>query len=374
MKVMAGNWFRRLWARACRHLRRPRIPGGLRQGGTGGAQVRLELTAEVMGDFSRELERTRPPEIDREALLQNLRLRACGSCVLRTGCLERKRLSVKLLDDPRPFPCRKPGRLGRELREARQSLRRMEALRRREGEYRAALASQYRFLEIYLRRLSDRLPRGTAGRRIRYSIRAAVRTRRRDSVSGDRWAAFPGDAGRYYFLLCDGMGVGPAAREDSRRFLALLRQLLLSGCPPREALRSLNSFLTLGNRTGAVTVDLAELRLDNGLAMLYKWGAAPGYLVRRGRTQKIGTAMPPPGLSVTEGREWTARLSLRGGETLILVSDGVDGEAVPRRVGLAPDAPPGEMAERLLELSSGKPEDDATAAVIRLYPGSSGSS
>ena len=148
MKVMAGNWFRRLWARACRHLGRPRIPGGLRQGGTGGAQVRLELTAEVMGDFSRELERTRLPEIDREALLQNLRLRACGSCVLRTGCLERKRLSVKLLDDPRPFPCRKPGRLGRELREARQSLRRMEALRRREGEYRAAQASQYRFQQI----------------------------------------------------------------------------------------------------------------------------------------------------------------------------------------------------------------------------------
>ena len=121
-------------------------------------------------------------------------------------------------------------------------------------------------------------------------------------------------------------------------------------------------------------MDLAELRLDTGLALVYKWGAAPGYLVRRGRVQKIGTAMPPPGLSVTESREWTARLSLRGGEMLILVSDGVDGEAVPRRVGLAPDAPPGELAERLLETASGKAEDDATAAVIRLYPGSSGTS
>ena len=374
MKVAVESWFRRMTARLRIRLGRPRIPGGLRQGGTGGAQVRLELAAEAMGEFSRELERIRPPEIDREALLQGLRLRACGSCVLRTSCLERKRLTVKLLEELRPFPCRKPGRLGRELRDARLSLRRMEAERRREGEYRAALGSQYRFLEEYLRRLADRLPRGRGGGRVRYALRAGVRTRRRDSVSGDRWAAFPGEPGRYYLMLCDGMGVGPGAREDSRRAIALLRQLLLAGCTPKFALRSLNSLLALGNRAGAVTVDLVEIRLDTGLAMVYKWGAAPGYLVRRGRVQKIGTAMPPPGLSVTESREWTARLSLRGGETLILVSDGVDGEAVPRRVGLAPDAPPGELAERLLETASGKAEDDATAAVIRLYPGSSGTS
>ena len=371
MKVAVESWFRRMTARLRIRLGRPRIPGGLRQGGTGGAQVRLELAAEAMGEFSRELERIRPPEIDREALLQGLRLRACGSCVLRTSCLERKRLTVKLLEELRPFPCRKPGR---ELRDARLSLRRMEAERRREGEYRAALGSQYRFLEEYLRRLADRLPRGRGGGRVRYALRAGVRTRRRDSVSGDRWAAFPGEPGRYYLMLCDGMGVGPGAREDSRRAIALLRQLLLAGCTPKFALRSLNSLLALGNRAGAVTVDLVEIRLDTGLAMVYKWGAAPGYLVRRGRVQKIGTAMPPPGLSVTESREWTARLSLWGGETLILVSDGVDGEAVPRRVGLAPDAPPGELAERLLETASGKAEDDATAAVIRLYPGSSGTS
>ena len=374
MMVTVESWFRRMTARLRKRLGRPRIPGKLRQGGTGGAQVRLELAAEVMQEFSRELGRTRPPEIDREALLQGLRIRACGSCILRTSCLERRRLTVKVLEDVRPFPCRKPGRLGRELRDARQSLRRMEAERRREAECRAALEEQYLFLEEYLRRLADRLPRAASGRVSRYGVRAGIRTRRKTSVSGDRWAAFPGDPGRYYILLCDGMGVGPGAREDSRRCLALLRQLLLAGYPPRYAMRGINSLLALGSRAGAVTVDLAELRLDTGLAMVYKWGAAPGYLVRGSRTEKIGTAMPPPGLSVTEGREWTARLSLRGGETLILVSDGVDGEAVPRRVCLAPDAPPGELAERLLETASGKKEDDATAAVIRLYPGSPESS
>lgn len=374
MMVMVGSWLRRMTARLRRLLGRPRIPGRLRLGGTGGAQVRLELAAEVMREFALELRRTQPPQTDREALLQGLRNRACGGCVLRAGCLERKRLSVKDLEEGTAFPCRKPGRLGRELREARRSLRRMEAQRRRESECLGALEEQYLFLEEYLRRLADRLPRAASGRVSRFGVRAGIRTRRKTSVSGDRWAAFPGDPGRFYILLCDGMGVGPGAREDSRRAIRLLRQLLLAGYPPRYAMRGINALLALENRAGAVTVDLAELRLDTGFAMVYKWGGAPGYLVRGGRTEKIGTAMPPPGLSVTEGREWTARLSLRGGETLILVSDGVDAEAVPRRVCLAPEATPGELAERLLETASGKPEDDATAAVIRLYAVSPGTS
>ena len=77
--VTVESWFRRMTARLRKRLGRPRIPGKLRQGGTGGAQVRLELAAEVMQEFSRELGRTRPPEIDREALLQGLRIRACGT-------------------------------------------------------------------------------------------------------------------------------------------------------------------------------------------------------------------------------------------------------------------------------------------------------
>ena len=40
--------------------------------------------------------------------------------------------------------------------------------------------------------------------------------------------------------------------------------------------------------------------LDTGHATLYKWGAAPSWLLRRGSAEKIGTATPPPGISVTD--------------------------------------------------------------------------
>ena len=64
------------------------------------------------------------------------------------------------------------------------------------------------------------------------------------------------------------------------------------------------------------------------------------------------------------------KLSLRRGEVLILLSDGVDGEEVFCHTGLSPDAPPGELAAEILEKGCGNAEDDATAAVIRLRPAS----
>ena len=114
-------------------------------------------------------------------------------------------------------------------------------------------------------------------------------------------------------------------------------------------------------------MDLAEIRLDTGKVTLYKWGAAPSYVISQGEPIKIGTATPPPGLSVADGRETVERLSLRRGETLVLVSDGVDGEEVRRRSLEFLELPPGEMAAGILE-PGGDGEDDATAVVIRLVP------
>ena len=113
-----------------------------------------------------------------------------------------------------------------------------------------------------------------------------------------------------------------------------------------------------------MTVDLAEIRLDTGQVSLYKWGAAPSYLIRRGRAEKIGTAAPPPGFGET--RETAARLSLCRGEVLVLISDGVELGQAPAWAEQASQMPAGELAERIVRQSAG--EDDATAAVIRLLP------
>ena len=151
----------------------------------------------------------------------------------------------------------------------------------------------------------------------------------------------------------------------------MLRKQLSAGLPAEYALRSLNSLCALSRRAGVVTVDLAEIRLDTGVVMLYKWGAVPSYVVSRLGAEKIGTADAPPGLSVTEGRETVERLSLRRGETLVMLSDGVDGEDVLRRAGAWWREPAGEVAASVLETVDEDSGDDATAVVVRLRPLSS---
>ncbi len=340
------------------------------RGPTGIAQVRLEMAAGLMARTGELLRLPQEPPVDQEALFRQARDRACGSCTARNTCREQEKLTSQLLQNPLAFTCRKSGRIQGELARSREQLRRIRADRQRRQEYNRALVQQYQFLAEYLRRLADQLPR--RGERIKasFTVQVSARTRGKERANGDTCMAFPGPGCRYYVLLCDGMGTGLGAEHAGGTAGNLVRQLLTAGFPAEHAFRSVNSMLALGDQAGLVTLDLAEIRLDTGKVAVYKWGAAPSWLLRRGKAEKIGTATPPPGISIAEARETVARLSLRGGEALILVSDGVEAGEVLRRGDLTPDAPPGELAERLLEGGSQGGEDDATAAVIRLRPGS----
>lgn len=344
-----------------------------RRGETGAAQVRLELMAGVLQQTRQLLMEDRGVPIDRQALLLRTKERACGGCPNRKLCrditvpeelLERSLWDAAALS----IPCKKPARMLLELRRTQEQLRQLKGDRDRRREYREAVAQQYRFLGDFLQEQADLLPQRGYIPHPRFSVEAEARTRGREPANGDWFLKFPGVECRYYVLLCDGMGTGLGAALEGQSAGAILRQMLTAGFPAEHALRSMNSLLVLRGRSGAVTVDLAEIRLDTGRVNIYKWGAAPSYLLRSGCAEKIGTAGPPPGLSVNETRETVDRLSLRRGEALILFSDGVDAAAALRRVEVSGQVPPGELAELLLEGTGEERLDDATAAVIRLSP------
>ncbi len=339
-----------------------------RRGGTGVAQVRLELGAEAMHCVQRTILEMEPPPIDRQALLDKVRERACANCSARRSCTQKDGLSQAHLNNPLDADCRKPGRLIPELHRAQEQLKYLTSERKRQQEYRTALQQQYRFLGDYLRQLSDSLPRRSQDREPEFTLEASLRSRGKERANGDRLLAFPGPECKYFVLLCDGMGTGIGAAQEGKEAGRLLRQMLISGFPAEQALRTYNSLLALRGAAGVVTMDLAEIRLDTGQASIYKWGAAPSWVIGRKGAKKIGTASPPPGITVGVARETVQKLSLVKGEVLILLSDGLDGEGVLSQHSFSPDMPPGELAAKILELGSGEGEDDATAAVLRLRP------
>lgn len=353
---------------ACGALLPPRPQIVHRRGETGAAQVRLELGAEVMAATQQLLMEIQPVPIDQEAILLMAKERACSGCSFRKNCRGKDALTAAHLANPLEADCKKQGRLLPELRRGQEQLRQLQADRQRQREYRLALQQQYQFLAAYLRNLADCLPRRGEEIRISFRVEAAARSRGKEKANGDKCLAFAGPGCSYFVLLCDGMGTGLGAAQEGQTAAGLLRQLLLSGFPPEHALRSINSLLALRGSAGAVTIDLAEIRLDTGHASIYKWGAAPSWVLRRGGAEKIGTATPPPGLSIDRYKETVEKLSLRRGEVLIMLSDGVEGEEVLRQSVLTPDAPPGELAAKILEMGCGQAEDDATAAAIKLRP------
>jgi len=350
---------------ACGALLPPKPQIAHRRGETGVAQVRLELGAEMLTNVRQLIQEMKPPPIDREALLQRARQAACSSCTLRRTCAQSRGFGLELLENPLEADCRKQNILVPELRRAREQLRILQADRKRQEEYREALAQQYRFLSMYLRNLSDRLPRRAEYPRAEFRLELSVRSKGKEEANGDRCFAFPGSDCRYFVVLCDGMGTGLGAAREGQSAGILLKQLLSAGFPAEHALQSLNSLLALQAKAGSVSVDLAEISLETGIAHIYKWGAAPGWVLHRRGAEKIGTATFPPGISVESESMAVEKLSLRRGEVLILVSDGVKETSVEN---ISVDAPLGKLAETILEQNGDDEEDDATAVLVRLKP------
>ena len=344
-----------------------------RRGRTGLAQLRLEMMSQVLHQTRSLLMETQEPPIDEEALLKRTRERACGSCPNRKSCHAPEEIPRELLRKPMtentalPFPCRKPGRMVLEVRRTQEQYRLLRADRDRRREYRGAVSQQYLFLSEYLQQLSQELPKRPEPLLQKFRPEVAWKSRSREAENGDKFRHFSGPGCCYYLLLCDGMGTGWAAAQEGRTAANLLQRMLSVGFPAEQALESLNSLLVLRGRAGAVTVDLAQLWLDTGEAVVYKWGAAPSWVAGDGGLEKIGTAGPPPGLGLNRSMEKAVRLSLKRGEALILTSDGLEGEGIRSRAGNFPKAAAGELAAHLLESGAEKSADDATVAVVRLH-------
>lgn len=342
-----------------------------RRGEVGVAQVRLELASGVFTRMRQLLREQAPVPVDEQALLLLSCERACGSCSSRKGCAGAEKaagMPTSVLHQPVPgsfpFSCRKPGRLQAELRRGQEQLRQLMASHRRQEEGRAALLQQYGFVSQYLQELSDRLADRTSPRQ-RYRAEVAFCGNRPAPDNGDRCLSFAGTGARHYVILCDGMGTGIGAVDEGNNAGFLLKELLMAGFPAEHALETLNSLCALRQRAGAVTVDLAELQLDTGRVSLYKWGAAPSYLLDSHGKEKIGTVGTVPGLSVAEAGETVHRLSLKKGEILVMLSDGVSGEEALPGMASAGSAPLADTAARILD-GGALGGDDATVAVVRL--------
>ncbi len=171
-------------------------------------------------------------------------------------------------------------------------------------------------------------------------------------LCGDYFECFRTDS-KAYIILSDGMGTGGRAAIDSAMTVELFSRLIRAGLSLDSALSITNSALSVKSDDESLsTLDVAEIDLFSGNTVLYKAGAASSFYTVSGRVKTVETPSTPLGiLNKVCFSRYT--LKLRGGDTLVMVSDGILGIGSAwlkdeiRAFAGGPDA--SEFSENILE-------------------------
>ncbi len=158
-----------------------------------------------------------------------------------------------------------------------------------------------------------------------YSLASRAVAKEGQRLCGDSITHFLGPQGTLYLLLSDGMGSGREAQRESQLALRLMEQFLKAGIHPATALKTLNGALGLrsDSQGGFTTIDLLALDLAGEQAELYKYGAAPTYVKRRGTVRRLTGSTLPAGLQDAAATPLAASFPLTEDTFLLMVSDGV---------------------------------------------------
>lgn len=208
----------------------------------------------------------------------------------------------------------------------------------------------------------------------RAAVDLAASPRQGEPVSGDTALWFRREDGLLFLLLCDGMGSGQAARQESEGAARLVESFLRAGMDPQEALETVGSALALrGEAGGSTTVDLLAVDLFTGRCALYKQGAAPTY-IRRGRQIKcaVGASLPAGIVTGEQAKPDVHHFRGESGDWIVMVTDGIlcgrEDIWVRDLMACYEGRSPSDLADRILRRSEEicQGEDDGTVVALRL--------
>ncbi|HEX7240337.1 MAG TPA: ATP-binding SpoIIE family protein phosphatase [Longimicrobiaceae bacterium] len=175
---------------------------------------------------------------------------------------------------------------------------------------------------------------------------------------GDAWVARPGEAGRVWLLVADGLGHGPQAAEASGEAVRVFAAALPS--TPADALERMHGALR-GTRGAAASV--AEVDPARGVVRFAGVGnVAAAVVVAGGASQSLVSHNGIVGHEMRKVQEFEYRFP--PGALLVLCSDGVGTRwTLDRYPGLAARDPLLVAGVLLRDFARGT--DDATVAVLR---------
>ena len=192
-------------------------------------------------------------------------------------------------------------------------------------------------------------------------------------VCGDACSAKRCEGGRLLMMLCDGMGHGEQAHQQSEKTLELLLLLLEAGYTRRQAITAVNGMMLGVEETERFsTVDLVDVDLWTGEVYGEKLGACASWVVRGSHMKKIEGSSLPLGI-LREAVPMAAQYRLHSGDILVLMSDGVADvfetdaqwkEALEDSIFIQPQRMADAILRNALLAAGGTPRDDMSVMVL----------
>lgn len=211
-----------------------------------------------------------------------------------------------------------------------------------------------------------------------YSIEVGTRQKCKDGqkICGDTLVHFKTDDNKYCVLLCDGMGSGPEAGEESMLASTLLEEFLRAGFGRETAVEMINSALTLKmDKETFSTIDLFVFDMMTGVGEFYKVGGAESFIKKGSDIEAVFSKTLPAGMLEDISTESIRRV-FSGGEVIVMATDGITesgtgiirGEWIKRT--MSEDTDMDDLANEILtgaEKKSGTYiKDDMSVAAIKI--------
>lgn len=194
-------------------------------------------------------------------------------------------------------------------------------------------------------------------------------------ISGDCHLLTKIDNGKFIVALCDGMGSGKNAFNNSKLAISLFENFYKAGLGNKNSLDLANKMLSACSEDSFATLDCAIFDLYESKCEIIKIGASYGFLLTQNGVKIIeNTSLPLGILEEINPNFFTAEISC--GDMLIIASDGITDcffsstdtvDFLLRERCKNPQTMANKLLSYALEQSDGEAKDDMTVIVVKVF-------
>lgn len=208
---------------------------------------------------------------------------------------------------------------------------------------------------------------------------AARMTKDSEEISGDNFSFMMLPRGKVLMALCDGMGSGEKACEESRQAIELTEKMSEAGFPPEMILRMVhNAMMMQEEELHPMAMDMALIDLYTGICDCTKSGSAVTLIKSKDSVEIIRSESLPVGYLPEIHPQQNVR-KLYDGDFIIMVTDGVveafEGddkeEELAHFCARMKSSSPKDLANKLLLYAlaqrQGEARDDMTVLVAGIW-------